>query len=405
MAHVHAMLERASGDDRDIAHMIDDIVSSWEHGRSAQRVGAVRRIVSGIRNRRVALARVLFSIIVVLLIRALVVSNIGVVLPSQFDISTPGQVTAATNLLPLVDESVDLPSSQRFAVNRIHAVSVSTRQARLLERVRYTVFPDDSVELTPPEEPDSVSNRMQLSIEDFTGPSLTFGAASGADRAGIPVRVDVSRIVLADSEPGSPAARAGLTVGSDVIAVDGRDISISPTTGFDLAPGKRSMVLTLTNRGSTSKVDTVTLRRSDITSTWGIHGVYQGARFAGRQPPEKHDLPIQGSSAGLPTALVAYAANLPEPLCDTPEFVATGSVTFDGSISAVDSVRIKLHTLAAAGIDTFLVPAATAEDQLRAADRLGVTVVRIATLDEAITWLRDHSVPCSASAGSGGKRS
>jgi len=102
---------------------------------------------------------------------------------------------------------------------------------------------------------------------------------------------------------------------------------------------------------------------------------------------------IGGPSAGLAFTLALLDELTSGNLMGKSHVVATGTISEDGSVGAIGALEQKAVAVKASGADLFLVPAGQSADEMKRARQAagqGVTIVQVATLDEALAVLRTH---------------
>ncbi|KQY60759.1 hypothetical protein ASD11_10295 [Aeromicrobium sp. Root495] len=97
---------------------------------------------------------------------------------------------------------------------------------------------------------------------------------------------------------------------------------------------------------------------------------------------------VGGPSAGTMFALAIYDRLTPGSLTGGLQVAGTGEITADGTVGPIGGIRQKMAGAAAAGAEVFLAPASNC-DEVRGADLHGLEVVKVSTLKDAITDLRD----------------
>lgn len=103
---------------------------------------------------------------------------------------------------------------------------------------------------------------------------------------------------------------------------------------------------------------------------------------------------IGGPSAGLVFALAIYDKITDGALLAGRHVAGTGSITPDGEVGAIGGIQEKIAGAEAAGAEVFLVPAPNCGDL--AGVRTDMTLVRIATLGDAISALQTLATPGGA---------
>jgi PDZ domain-containing protein len=95
---------------------------------------------------------------------------------------------------------------------------------------------------------------------------------------------------------------------------------------------------------------------------------------------------VGGPSAGTMFALAIYDRLTPGSLTGGRKVAGTGTLSPDGTVGPIGGVRQKIAGAAAAGASVFLVPDANCAEAA-AGDDHGLTLVRVATFDEAVSEL------------------
>lgn len=98
---------------------------------------------------------------------------------------------------------------------------------------------------------------------------------------------------------------------------------------------------------------------------------------------------VSGPSAGLAWTLAVIDLLTPGDLDGGRPTAVTGEMHFDGSVGAIGGIEQKLVTVQQEGIDRFLYPAATPEDEVRQleAHADGVELIPVGSIDDAIEAL------------------
>ena len=217
-------------------------------------------------------------------------------------------------------------------------------------------------------------------------------AAVGAQAAGIEVEISTAVVVM-NVLRDSPADGV-LRPGDVITAVDGEPLDDA------------NQLQAITQAGSVGDELTLTVVRDgdeqEITATLGEIAGEDGARLgiAIDDGVERLELPfdvtlrdgtrIGGPSAGLMVALTVYDLLSDEDLLDGRVVVGTGTMGSNGTVGGVGGVPEKMVAADAYGADLVLVPESQLREALRSAPE-GLTVVGVATLEEAIEVLREGS--------------
>lgn len=218
--------------------------------------------------------------------------------------------------------------------------------------------------------------------------------AAGYTVPGMPTIADVTE---------GGAAEGTLRPGDVLDAIDGMKVSTADAAVKAVgshAPGD-TVRLDITRKGATRRVDVVTRPAPDDAKVPRI-GVTIGTTFdfpftidnnVGRQ--------VGGPSAGTMFALAIYDKLTPGVLTGGKKVAGTGEIAADGTVGPIGGIRQKLAGADADDAKIFLVPAANCAEA-RDGDDFGMRLVKVSTLDEAISSLEalatddDATVPsCS----------
>lgn len=204
---------------------------------------------------------------------------------------------------------------------------------------------------------------------------------------GTPVK---SRVVIDAVGDGGPAAQAGLKPDDVVTAIDGRKIDSVCTLRRIMARHKPGEVAKVTfRRGTEVRTVSVTTREGDGANAGkAVIGVGLGERDP--KPPFPVTIALQdvgGPSAGLMFALGIYDRLTEGDLTGGKVIAGTGSIDDDGSVGPIGGIAQKLVAAKAHGARFFLTPAGN-WDEAQHAKPSGLTLVRIATLREALAAVR-----------------
>ncbi|MCP2178766.1 PDZ domain-containing protein [Prauserella alba] len=201
---------------------------------------------------------------------------------------------------------------------------------------------------------------------------------------GYPVKV-VADQVVADS----PASRV-LEPGDQLVSVNGKRVA-----------GRRDVTAALENTRPGQQIDLTYQRGEQQPRTVQIdlarhpEGGQQG--FIGVQPADRADVPftvdisledVGGPSAGAMFALAIVERMEQENLVDGRHVAGTGEIDSQGNVGAIGGISFKVVAAKEDGATTFLVPERNCAEAVSAAPD-GLQLVRIGTLDDAISALRN----------------
>ena len=198
---------------------------------------------------------------------------------------------------------------------------------------------------------------------------------------------EVPEVVVVDSVLNGAPADGVLVPGDVVISVDGNPIS-KPEDVVD--------AVTAHEPGET--VEFVLERDGERrTETVGSQAAKQDGRaIVGFSPTIGYEFPVQidvniderigGPSAGLVFALAIYDTLTRGELLDGMHVAGTGTISPDGEVGPIGGIQQKIAAAEEEGAALFLAPAGNC-DEAAAADPGDMRVVRIETLDDAVSAL------------------
>jgi len=225
---------------------------------------------------------------------------------------------------------------------------------------------------------------------------------------GLPVGAVGTPVQLATTWPGVLTSDAGFRDGDILLSIGG-----VPTRGSDdlvNAAVQRSLGRTVTG------VPAVFVRagkQHTVPVTFPALGPVASFTSGGRGdvPAFPALLPLPngagGPSGGLLTALAYLDASTPGDLTGGRTIAGTGTISLFGQVGDIAGARFKIVGARDAGADVFFAPVgsnAREAAQASARNHLGVPVVPVATLQQALDWLCAHggaSSVCTHPAGPG----
>lgn len=196
-----------------------------------------------------------------------------------------------------------------------------------------------------------------------------------------------SSVAVAGTVPGYPAA--SLMQAGDVIdAIDGTPIK-TPTdlqNQVRAHPAGTKLDVTITRNGKTQHVQVATKE-------------YRGHPILGIQPGDMQQFKfpftvnisvgdVGGPSAGMMFALGIIDKLTGDNLAGGKFIAGTGEISVDGTVGAIGGIQQKMVGARNAGATIFLAPASNCADTRGAVPR-GMQVVKVSTLQQAITYLDD----------------
>lgn len=252
---------------------------------------------------------------------------------------------------------------------------------------------DPATSLTPIE---TVAPEGGLTPEFFAAQreqfSRTFAiaAAIGAEAAGVEVSVTTTVLVRGVVTDGPSDGQ--LREGDEVRRAGGQAITDATQLQALTADAQAGDELTLevVGHGGETREVTVTLDRVASTGDVGLGVVIETVSESLELPFDVAlgDTRIGGPSAGLMTALTVYDLLDDEDLIAGRTVVGTGTIGPAGQVGPVGGVAAKTRAAVAYGADVVLVPEVQLEEALLTSPPDDVTVVGVATFDDALTALR-----------------
>jgi PDZ domain-containing protein len=218
---------------------------------------------------------------------------------------------------------------------------------------------------------------------------------------GYPAELTGSGARVLGVAPGSPSAGV-IEPGEVIVEVDGRPVRMPDDIAVALSgrvPGDVvEVVVRGPESGSGTRTESVRLAAAPDEPSRPVLGVSVDVAEPTIDSPVQVQIDsgeVTGPSAGLAWAL-AVVDRLVEPsLTEGRDVAVTGEILADGSVGPIGGVAQKVAAVKRAGVDLFLYPAATPEEERAeieaiAGDDLELRAVR--TLDEAIDVLHPGGV-------------
>ena len=209
-------------------------------------------------------------------------------------------------------------------------------------------------------------------------------------------KVSPSATRVVDVAKGAPAD-GKLRTGDRIVRVDGRPVSSIDDVQRAISrhrPGER--VLLRVRRGDTQVDVTVGTRASAEPPTRPQVGVVLRDEFQELPVDVTIDTEnIGGPSAGLMFALAIVDKLTPQDLTAGRRIAGTGEISLKGEVGRIGGIAEKLIAARRQGVTIFLVPAGNC-DEARLVAPAGLRLVRVASLDDALGFLRQ--APATASA-------
>lgn len=202
-----------------------------------------------------------------------------------------------------------------------------------------------------------------------------------------------TQVVVVQAEKGFPAYGV-LKAGDVITAVDGKPVTgqSSLTGAITARPAGSVLTVTVIRNGQRRQVQVST------TESGGhpVMGVVITGRYKFPFTVKISVGDIGGPSAGLMFALGIIDKLTPLDLTGGKFIAGTGEITADGQVGAIGGIQQKMLGARQAGATVFLTPASNCADA-RGAVPAGLRLVKVSTLDQAVSYLEDlkagQSVP------------
>jgi Lon-like protease len=222
---------------------------------------------------------------------------------------------------------------------------------------------------------------QQQDTQEMTG-SQQDATAAALTELHIPYQ---TQVVVVQPEAGFPAAGV-LKAGDVITAVDGKAVTgeSSLTSLIGAHPAGSTLTLTILRNGQSQTVQVGTKESG-------------GRPVMGVQVTEQYQFPftvkfsvgdIGGPSAGTMFALGIIDKLTPLNLTGGKFIAGTGEITPSGQVQAIGGIQQKMVGARDAGATIFLAPASNCSD-VKGAIPAGLRVVKVGTLNQAVTYLED----------------
>jgi Lon-like protease len=194
-----------------------------------------------------------------------------------------------------------------------------------------------------------------------------------------------TQVVVVQAQPGYPAYGV-LKPGDVITAVDGKPVTSESdlTSLIGAHPAGSTLTLTIVRDGKTQTIQVGTKEAA-------------GRPVMGVQVTEQYQFPftvkfsvgdIGGPSAGMMFALGIIDKLTPMNLTGGKFIAGTGEIEASGQVDPIGGIQQKMVGARNAGATIFLAPATNCSD-VKGAIPAGLRVVKVSTLDQAVTYLED----------------
>jgi Lon-like protease len=325
------------------------------------------------------------AVLVVGAVLLLVTGLVGAVLPVPYVAQVPGptyNTLGSIGTTKIITITGRTPNHVDGNLN-LTTVGVTRGRLTLVQTVRgwfaknVSVVPEDAV--YPPNQ--TQQQTQQLNRQQFlTSEQAAEAAALG--HLGYPDKVVVEGI-----SDGSPAA-GKLEVGDAIDSVGGRPTpdKATLTTVLQSIPGGTAVPVAYTRLGTPGSTTITTKKAPDRTGS--LLGILVSDAPSAPFDVDIHVADVGGPSAGLMLTLGIIDLVGTTDLTAGKVIAGTGTIDEKGAVGPIGGIQLKMVAAKGIGARTFLTPAANCTEAEQA-PQPGLTLAKVATLDDALTALAD----------------
>jgi len=260
---------------------------------------------------------------------------------------------------------------------------------------------DDAVDVRTKEEMYPEDNRSEVQRQNIVRMDMSKLTATrvALEYLGIDATYDAAGAQVIATVADGPTD--GVLLPGDVITVvDGGEVAfpgdIAPELA-DRAPGDQVEVLVDRPAGSEGDTESTSLSVTlgaapddPARPVLGIEAQPAGITIESPVDVAVDSGTVSGPSAGLAWTLAIIDRLTPGSITDGRRIAVTGEILDDGTVGRIGGIRQKVAAVKRAGIDLFIYPASTPEDEQRAMRRIAgddVELRPVADIDEAVAVL------------------
>ncbi len=323
----------------------------------------------------------------------------SVTVPMPLIENSPGGTYSVPEILEIEDTSTTPIEGE------LRLLTVYFRQPSLAETIRARLSDDRYLEPRESYLPPDVDIGEYLEVQrDAFRREFDLAAAMGARAAGIDVQVRTGPMVVA-ANPDTPA-EGRFDYGDIITAVDGQLVQDVGELR-DALPDEAGVEVALTVLRDGEEVEVV-IAPANLP---GVDRPAIGVTLASGAVPYRvvHPVTVEltdqrgigGPSAGLMIALTVYDLLSEEDLVAGRFIAGTGTIDVQGRVGAIGGLPQKIIGAVRDGAQIILVPAAQLDIALAVDVPDDVSIIAVATLDEAIAALRSPSSASPAATAQG----
>jgi PDZ domain-containing protein len=290
-----------------------------------------------------------------------------------------------------VDAIVEMPDARAEIPDGLLFTAVQVRQQTAAGAIEVWIDEHASLTFAPTVVPQGVDPEefIDLQVALFEE-SVRTAAAVGMRAAGEDVTISGDGARIVRTVPGTPADGA-LERGDVIVEVDGQQISLASEVSAVLSRQQTGDDVEITvRRGGERVTETITLVELAEVGGPGIGVLASTVNLRIDTPLDVQPRPgtqVGGPSAGLMIALGVYEATTETDLARGRTIAGTGFIDTSGNVGPISGIAEKVRGAELAGADTFLAPAAQAEEADAAAPD-GLEVISVESLQDAIEALQ-----------------
>jgi PDZ domain-containing protein len=354
---------------------------AWGGGRGESKGSAVARSLPDMSRRSLTLLIAGIATVIAIIVSVVVPVPYVILLPGP-TLNTLGKDASGTPLITIAGHKT-YPTSGNLNMVTVGYQGGPGSDVNIWTALRGWFNSSDAVvpeeELFPSGQ--TAQQTQQQDTAQMTGSQQTAQAAA-FNELGIPFQTHVSVVATQQGYPAYGVLKPG-----DVIeAVNGTKVTNATvlTNLITARPAGSKLTLTILRHGVTQQVSLNT-KEADGRPVVGIQ-IVENYKFPFSVKISVGD--IGGPSAGMMFALGIIDKLTPDNLTGGKFIAGTGEITDTGQVQPIGGIQQKMVGARDAGATVFLAPAANCSDVQNAVPA-GLRIVKVSTLQQAITYLQD----------------
>jgi PDZ domain-containing protein len=315
--------------------------------------------------------------------------GVSVLIPVPYVILGPGPTLNTLGKDSSGQQLITIDGHQTYPTSgNLNMVTVSTAggpgvNLNIFSALAAWLNPDEAVvpeaELYPPGQ--TQQQAQQQDTAEMTS-SQEIATAAAFTQLRIPYTTEIT---VAQAESGTPAAKT-LKTGDIITAVNGTKVTgdTQLTTLIRSHPAGTTLTLTVLRDGTSRDLPITTVKSAGHP----IIGVLIQDQYKFPFTVKISIGDIGGPSAGMMFALGIIDKLTNDNLTGGKFIAGTGEITPQGQVEAIGGIQQKMVGARNAGATVFLTPASNCSDA-KGADPAGLRLVKVSTLNQAVTYLDD----------------